>query len=55
MGTPISMSSFEFLEKLKQNNFREWMQENKKEYLANEKDLKHFILKYLQDSMLPMK
>ncbi|WP_417372272.1 DUF2461 domain-containing protein [Gelidibacter japonicus] len=47
MGTPISMSSFEFLEKLKQNNFREWMQENKKEYLANEKDLKSFYSEVL--------
>lgn len=47
MGTAISKSSFGFLEKLKQNNFREWMQENKKEYLANEKDLKAFYSEVL--------
>jgi uncharacterized protein (TIGR02453 family) len=38
----IPKSSFAFLNKLKKNNHRDWMQENKKEYLANEKMLKEF-------------
>jgi uncharacterized protein (TIGR02453 family) len=42
MNITIPESSFAFLKKLKQNNNREWMQENKKEYLANEKVLKQF-------------
>jgi uncharacterized protein (TIGR02453 family) len=40
MATTIPKSVFEFLLKLKENNNREWMQEHKKEYLANEKALK---------------
>ena len=35
-------SAFEFLTKLKHNNNREWMQDHKNEYLANEKMLKVF-------------
>jgi len=35
-------STFNFLTELKQNNNRDWMQEHKKEYLANEKVLKTF-------------
>ena len=35
-------SIFDFLKKLKKNNHRDWMQENKKEYLGNEKTLKQF-------------
>ncbi len=42
MKTTISKTTFEFLKKLKQNNFREWMMEHKKEYLANEVALKKF-------------
>ncbi|WP_139854755.1 DUF2461 domain-containing protein [Aequorivita sinensis] len=42
MNPTIPKSAFEFLLKLKGNNNREWMQENKKEYLANEKLLKEF-------------
>ena len=38
----IPKSAFSFLKSLKKNNNREWMQENKKEYLANEKSLKSF-------------
>jgi len=38
----IPKSSFVFLNKLKKNNHRDWMQEHKKEYLANEKLLKQF-------------
>ncbi|MFK5983084.1 MAG: DUF2461 domain-containing protein [Flavobacteriaceae bacterium] len=38
----IPKTSFAFLNKLKKNNHRDWMQENKKEYLANEKMLKQF-------------
>ncbi|MCF6308590.1 MAG: DUF2461 domain-containing protein [Flavobacteriaceae bacterium] len=42
MMVTISKSNFLFLKKLKNNNHRDWMQENKKEYLANEKILKQF-------------
>jgi uncharacterized protein (TIGR02453 family) len=38
----LPISIFDFLKKLKENNNREWMQENKKEYQANEKILKQF-------------
>ena len=38
----IPKSSFSFLNKLKNNNTRDWMTENKKEYLSNEKLLKQF-------------
>ena len=38
----LPKSIFSFLNKLKKNNNREWMHENKKEYLANEKILKQF-------------
>ncbi|AXT49572.1 DUF2461 domain-containing protein [Aquimarina sp. BL5] len=38
----IPKSSFEFLKDLKKNNHREWMQEHKKRYQANEKELKVF-------------
>ena len=38
----ISNSSFTFLKKLKKNNSRDWMTENKKEYQSNEKLLKQF-------------
>ncbi len=38
----VPKSAFEFLKKLKKNNHRDWMTENKKEYQANEKSLKAF-------------
>jgi uncharacterized protein (TIGR02453 family) len=38
----IPKSAFTFLKSLKKNNNRDWMQVNKKEYLANEKSLKQF-------------
>ncbi|MBQ0733144.1 DUF2461 domain-containing protein [Aquimarina celericrescens] len=38
----IPKSAFEFLKKLKKNNHKDWMTENKKEYQANEKALKAF-------------
>ena len=38
----LPKSIFSFLSKLKKNNNRDWMQEHKKEYLANEKILKKF-------------
>jgi len=38
----IPKSAFKFLKFLKKNNNRDWMQENKKEYLSNEKSLKQF-------------
>ena len=38
----IPKTSFQFLKELKKNNNRDWMHENKKEYLANEKLLKQF-------------
>ncbi|NND62425.1 MAG: DUF2461 domain-containing protein [Flavobacteriaceae bacterium] len=42
MSTSIPKSAFTFLNKLKKNNHRDWMQANKKEYQANEKALKEF-------------
>ena len=42
MSAKIPKSSFDFLKKLKNNNHRDWMQEHKKEYLSNEKELKQF-------------
>ncbi len=38
----IPKSAFTFLNSLKKNNHRDWMQEHKKEYQANEKALKEF-------------
>lgn len=40
MSAAIPSSVFSFLKALKNNNHRDWMQENKKEYQANEKTLK---------------
>jgi uncharacterized protein (TIGR02453 family) len=42
MSVSVPKTAFEFLKKLKQNNHRDWMQEHKKEYQANEKALKAF-------------
>ena len=42
MSTVITKDIFGFLKKLKKNNHRDWMQENKKQYQANEKLLKQF-------------
>jgi uncharacterized protein (TIGR02453 family) len=42
MSTVITKEIFGFLKQLKKNNYREWMQENKKRYQANEKLLKQF-------------
>ena len=42
MDTQISKSVFNFLKDLKENNHRDWMQEHKKTYQANEKLLKAF-------------
>lgn len=41
----IPKSSYDFLKKLKNNNHRDWMQANKKEYLSSEKELKTFYSK----------
>lgn len=38
----LPKTTFDFLKRLKKNNHRDWMQENKKEYQANEKILKQF-------------
>ncbi|WP_378174430.1 DUF2461 domain-containing protein [Aquimarina sp. SS2-1] len=40
--TTIPKSSFDFLKDLKKNNHRDWMQEHKKRYQSNEKELKAF-------------
>ena len=45
MSFIIPKSSFNFLKKLSNNNNRDWMIDNKKEYLANEKELKLFYSK----------
>ena len=42
MSVRIPKSAFSFLNNLKANNHRDWMQEHKKEYQANEKMLKAF-------------
>ena len=42
MSTLISKDIFSFLKQLKKNNHRDWMQEHKKQYQANEKLLKMF-------------
>ena len=42
MNPKIPKSAFDFLLRLKENNNRDWMQEHKKEYLANENELKEF-------------
>lgn len=42
MNISIPNTVFEFLKELKENNNREWMQEHKNKYLANEKVLKKF-------------
>ncbi|MFT7034168.1 MAG: hypothetical protein ACJA2S_002678 [Cyclobacteriaceae bacterium] len=42
MSDTIPKSTFEFLNKLKRNNHRDWMQEHKKEYLIGERILKEF-------------
>lgn len=41
MAATVPKSAFEFLSKLKKNNNRDWMQEHKTEYLANEKAFKN--------------
>lgn len=38
----IPKTAFEFLKDLKKNNHRDWMQEHKKRYQSNEKELKVF-------------
>ncbi|MBT8261522.1 MAG: DUF2461 domain-containing protein [Bacteroidia bacterium] len=42
MGTILTKDIFSFLKQLKKNNHRDWMQEHKKQYQANEKHLKQF-------------
>lgn len=42
METTITKDVFDFLNQLKENNHRDWMQEHKKQYQANEKLLKSF-------------
>lgn len=44
MNQTIPKSAFDFLLQLKENNNRDWMQEHKQEYLANEKQLKEFYV-----------
>lgn len=44
MSPTIPKTAFDFLLQLKKNNNRDWMQEHKKEYLANEKALKEFYI-----------
>lgn len=42
MSISIPKSTFDFLLELRKNNNRDWMQDHKKEYLANEEILKSF-------------
>ncbi|MFV0530389.1 MAG: DUF2461 domain-containing protein [Flavobacteriales bacterium] len=43
MPAVLKEEIFAFLNNLKKNNHRDWMQENKKRYLTNEKELKVFF------------
>ncbi|MDY8136227.1 DUF2461 domain-containing protein [Aquimarina sp. 2201CG5-10] len=44
----IPKSAFDFLLDLKKNNHRDWMQEHKKRYQANEKELKKFYAEIVE-------
>ncbi|MGK0376768.1 DUF2461 domain-containing protein [Patiriisocius sp. Uisw_017] len=47
MSNTVPKQSFDFLKKLAKNNHRDWMTENKKEYLESEKMLKQFYAEIL--------
>ena len=47
MTTSVSQTSLNFLEKLRENNHKDWMQDHKKEYLASEVSLKELYKKIL--------
>lgn len=52
MSITIPKSAFDFLLELRQNNDRDWMQDHKKEYLANEEILKSFYSEVEKGLML---
>ena len=47
MTTSVLQTSLNFLEKLRENNHKDWMQDHKKEYLASEVSLKELYKKIL--------
>jgi hypothetical protein len=55
MTTSVSQTSLNFLEKLRENNHKDWMQDHKKEYLASEVSLKELYKEILSGSRLLMK
>jgi len=55
MTTSVLQTSLNFLEKLRENNHKDWMQDHKKEYLASEVSLKELYKEILRGSRLLMK
>ena len=51
MSNTVPKQSFDFLKKLAKNNHRDWMTENKKEYLESEKRLKQFYAENFSPSV----
>ena len=47
MTTSVLQASLNFLEKLRENNHKDWMQDHKKEYLASEVSLKELYKEIL--------
>ena len=47
MTTSVLQTSLNFLEKLRENNHKDWMQDHKKEYLASEVSLKELYKEIL--------
>ena len=47
MTTSVSQTSLNFLQKLRENNHKDWMQDHKKEYLASEVSLKELYKEIL--------
>ena len=48
MTTSVLQTSLNFLEKLRENNHKDWMQDHKKEYLASEVSLKELYKEILK-------
>ena len=47
MTTSVSQTSLNFLQKLRENNHKDWMQDHKKEYLASDVSLKELYKEIL--------
>ena len=55
MTTSVLQKSLNFLQKLRENNHKDWMQAHKKEYLASEVSLKELYKEILMGLGLLMK